>query len=228
MPATRSDHRDRIMTSIRDTAVQRLRTHGTAGLTIRGIAADLDLSPGALYRYYDGLDEILTAVITDGYASLAMALAGVTATEAPLADAQAVANAYRDWATAHPHTFQLLFGDPIPGYRAPTDGPTTAGMTRMGQALLAPLVRAWDAGLVTPGTAFVPHDRRIDQLREAMAAGMDDDIPPQVAAWAMAMWGLVHGLVALELNGQFAWLFDDDAGPQFMAATQGMLDAVTA
>ncbi|GGQ97431.1 TetR/AcrR family transcriptional regulator [Deinococcus ruber] len=47
-------------------AVDLLERSGIAGLTLRALAADLKLTPNALYRYYDSRDTLLAAVAVQG------------------------------------------------------------------------------------------------------------------------------------------------------------------
>ena len=44
---------------------------GAAALSLRSIARDLEMAPSALYRYFDGRDALLSALILDAYEALA-------------------------------------------------------------------------------------------------------------------------------------------------------------
>ena len=44
---------------------------GAAALSLRSIARDLGMAPSALYRYFDGRDALLTALILTAYEQLA-------------------------------------------------------------------------------------------------------------------------------------------------------------
>lgn len=56
----------------------------------------------------------------------------------------------RDWAVAEPARYALLYGSPVPGYRAPAERTTGPG-TRVILAVVAPLVPVWTSvfGLVS-------------------------------------------------------------------------------
>ena len=77
----------------------------------------------AVYRYFPSRDALLTRLIIDGYNSLA------DHCQSALADVdgggpeqwQALAHAVRGWARTNPHEFALLYGTPVPGYKAPED-----------------------------------------------------------------------------------------------------------
>ena len=86
----------------------------------------------AIYRYFPSRDDLLTALIVDGYNAI-----GEVAEQADAACPAgeytgrwlAVCRAVRDWALAHPHEYALVYGSPVPGYQAPqqTIGPGGPG-----------------------------------------------------------------------------------------------------
>ena len=72
------------------------------------------MSPAGLYRYYDSLDGLITALITDAYNDMADHILAVT--EAPGSPHDRFRDgmiAYRQWAVEHPNRFLLIFGTPI-------------------------------------------------------------------------------------------------------------------
>lgn len=223
-PATRHD---RTSAAIRAAALARLRRYGNAGLGMRAIARELDLTPGALYRYFDGRDDLLTALIADGFHALAdsMQVAVVTAPDSPAnspgSRLRAAAMGYRDWAIANPHWFGLLFGPPIPGYAAPPDGPTNVGMDRVGAIFLEPLAQCFlDGRLRTHDDAHLSAATQ-NALMAGMVAALPD-MPAEAISAALAAWGRIHGLVSLEVFGQLAWMLAD-AGDLFAAELELMI-----
>ncbi|MBL8166000.1 MAG: helix-turn-helix transcriptional regulator, partial [Anaerolineae bacterium] len=66
--------------AIKDTARQLMAEHGTDGLSVRGIAKVLGITPPAIYHYFASLDELITALITDNFNALADALEAARAT----------------------------------------------------------------------------------------------------------------------------------------------------
>ena len=122
---------------------------GAAGLSLRSIARDLGMAPSALYRYFDGRDALLSALILAAYESLAAEAerGGARRRRRAASDAErllAVPRAMRRWALAHPHEWGLIFGTPVPGYEAPED--TVEPYARVAAALRAPVVEARAAG----------------------------------------------------------------------------------
>lgn len=83
------------------TAVILLEREGQAGLTVRGLAAELNLTPNALYRYYPSREALLSAVAAHGAGVLLANLSGVAGDPGTLADE------YLRFASAHPALYDL-------------------------------------------------------------------------------------------------------------------------
>jgi AcrR family transcriptional regulator len=109
---------------IKQTARRQLATEG-ANLSLRAIARELGVVSSALYRYFASRDELLTALIIDAYNAIGEASERADAAITERLDLTrrwlAVANAWRDWALAHPAEYALIHGSPVPGYAAPAD-----------------------------------------------------------------------------------------------------------
>ena len=67
--------RERVREEMRSEILAVARAHlareGAAALSLRSIARDLEMAPSALYRYFDGRDALLSALILDAYEALA-------------------------------------------------------------------------------------------------------------------------------------------------------------
>src|SRR3954467_3211542 len=90
---------------IKSTALDLMRQQGTTDVRFTDIARVMGMTPPALYRYYADRDELLTALIADGYgvlgAQVAEALRPLPADD--LAGRWlAAATAYREWARSEP------------------------------------------------------------------------------------------------------------------------------
>lgn len=205
MTTRRDRRRAETAADIKAAALSRMAAEGAPALSLRGIARDIGMSPAGLYRYYDGIDALLTELITDAYADLADAVEAATTGDGdPFERFIAGVHAYRAWALAHPERFLLIFGTPIPGYTAPEAGPTVEQNQRMGAALFAVGVEAWHAG-----TLAVPALSRSVEPAEAAMAGQIGGIPPELLPVLLGMWARFHGLVILEVTGQLHWLYPD-------------------
>ncbi|MFZ1629219.1 MAG: TetR/AcrR family transcriptional regulator, partial [Anaerolineae bacterium] len=109
---------------IKAAARQQMAAHGTAGLSLRGIAREMSITAPAIYNYFPRLEDLITALIVDAFTALADAMDAAEAaapSERAYDKIMALCLAYREWAIAHPTVFQLIYGNPIPGYRAPEE-----------------------------------------------------------------------------------------------------------
>lgn len=209
MVTRRERLRNETLGEIKRAALTQIAAEGTAALSMRGVARAIGMSPAGLYRYYDGLDALLTELITDAYTDLA-----VTAEEA-IASARGTAErfaagvrAYRTWAIGHPNRFLLIFGTPIPGYAAPEGGPTVEANRRLGQAFLLTAAEGWARGeMVAP-----PLDRDVTESEQALADEIARGVPGFPAELIPALlgtWAHFHGLVTLEVLEQLHWMYPD-------------------
>lgn len=102
-------------------AEQRLRERGVAGLSLRELARDLDVSPGAPGRHFASKQELLSALALHGYERLAQvtasAMGAAGATFASRLDA--AARAYVDFAVADPELLALMFAAKHDGVPSP-------------------------------------------------------------------------------------------------------------
>ena len=183
---------------------------GAAALSLRSIARDLGMAPSALYRYFDGRDALLSALILAAYEALA-AEAERAADRAEgrvesggTGDAVrwlAVPRALRAWALEHPHQWGLIFGTPVPGYEAPED--TVEPYARVAAALVQPLVAANEAGRLGVAGASRPVS---DELRAAVAPvseGLLPGMPVEKVVLALEAWTTIIGAISLEVFGHW-------------------------
>jgi AcrR family transcriptional regulator len=190
-----------LVAAIKDAARRQVAAEGAPALSLRAVARELGMVSSALYRYFPSRDDLLTALIIDGYDDLgaaAEAAAAAARDEPVLTRWRAVCQAIRDWATGHPHEYALLYGSPVPGYRAPQE--TVAHAARvaivLGEVLrdgvpsqAATSERDEDAGAIglDPG------------IRSGVLAGLADD----VIARGLLVWSQLFGLISFELYGHF-------------------------
>jgi AcrR family transcriptional regulator len=158
----------------------------------------LGVSGPALYRYFASRDDLLTELVIDAYHDLANALTAATSrlpNDNPRGRFGALARAYRRWALAEPHRYRLLFGPPLPGYEAHAQRLVEASRAAMN--LLLEVLRGFAADVAEPAeplgselTAWArQHDARIDAA---------------TALHAVLIWSQLHGIVSLEIAGNFA------------------------
>lgn len=128
MTTARARARAEITAEILASARRQLAEVGPAALSLRAVARDIGMVSSAVYRYVASRDELITALLVECYDELGNALeaADASAREQDLRAGhasrrrwRAVCGTIRDWAKAHPHEYALLYGSPVPGYRAP-------------------------------------------------------------------------------------------------------------
>ncbi|MCR3721011.1 MULTISPECIES: TetR/AcrR family transcriptional regulator [Prauserella salsuginis group] len=209
MPAHRTAReraRAELTAEIKDEARRQLADNGANGLSLRAVARELGMVSSALYRYFPSRDELLTALIVDAYNALGDTLDTASASDGTPADRwRAAADALRTWARAHPYEYALLYGTPVPGYRAPHDTVAPAG--RVPGAFLRIARDAWHAGDLRADGAE-PDDTLRTQARTIATALDLSGLPEVVILRAVDAWTQLFGTVALEFTGQFANTLD--------------------
>jgi AcrR family transcriptional regulator len=228
MPPTRRERlRAATIDEIKQAALDQIAAGGAATLTIRGVARAIGMSPAGLYRYYDGLDDLITDLLTDAYNALADGVvAATTGDGSPRRRLAAGMLAYRAWCVAHPNRFLLLFGTPIPGYAAPEGGPTVEANRRIGEAFFAVVAEAWAAGEV----AVPPAKRPLEAGEVELAAQVADrapGFPADLVGVVLSTWAHFHGMVTLEILHQYDWIYPDP-GVFYAAEVERILDGLLA
>jgi AcrR family transcriptional regulator len=188
---------------ITEIARKQLATSGAPGLSLRAVAREMGMVSSAIYRYFPSRDDLLTALIIDGYNAI-----GEAVEKADAACARddytgrwlAVCRAVRGWALAHPHEYALLFGSPVPGYQAPQD--TIDPAMRDAAVYGRILVEAHAAGALRPPDDHPPPESFAADA-ERMRALIMPDLPEEVIAKALYAWVTLFGMVSFELFGQF-------------------------
>ena len=131
----------------------------------------------AVYRYFPSRDELLTALIVDAYdavgAAAEQAEAAVRRGRLRRALAGRRARAARAWAVANPQEYALIFGSPVPGYRAPTAHDRPGGADSAAAAGDPRRRRARPARSAPTAGRAMPRSVRADlkALRDAVAPG---------------------------------------------------------
>ena len=209
-PIRRQRLRAETMADINRAASTQLSEVGAPQLSLRGVAAELGMSPAGLYRYVDSRDALLTSLIAECFDALADAIEqdrDAVSSDDPAKRALAAMLAFRGWAQSFPREFELLYGTPIPGYQAPADGPTSVATRRVGAALLTPFVQAWRSGRLRP--PLLDAKTKGDPALASWAAAIQPDLPADVAAALLSVWTRLHGLVIMETFGHLNWLGPD-------------------
>lgn len=169
-----------VSTALVDAAARLLAEEGPAALSTRRLAAAVGTSTMAVYTHFGGMDDLVRAMVREGFARLHDRMARVRATEDPVADVITLGHAYRDNALEYPHLYSVMFGGSALGGFALTDDDRQHGRYTL---------------LVL-----------VDAVARAMAAGRFRTEDTQLVA--QQMWIALHGLVTLDLGGYLVPPYD--------------------
>ncbi len=214
---------------ITEEARRQLAATGADGLSLRAVARELGMVSSALYRYYPSRDDLLTALIIDAYNAIGEAAESAIAGAGPGAGSGAgrarwlaACHAIRAWAVARPHEYALIYGSPVPGYRAPeaTIGPAA----RVPLAFIGVLAAAIEDGEVAAGGVAAGGAPGADPLAgvladqtaalsaalalEPAAAPSAALVPPVMLVRGVIAWTQLFGMISFELFGQFVGSFE--------------------
>jgi AcrR family transcriptional regulator len=165
-----------------EAAAKLLAEGGPAALSTRRLAAAVGKSTMAVYTHFGGMDDLVRAMVREGFARLHQRMARVDVTDDPIVDVVALGYAYRDNAKEHPDLYAVMFGGSELAGFALTDDDRQRGRYTLG---------------------FL-----VDAVRRAVAVGrfLEDD--PELVA--RQMWIALHGLVNLELGRYLVDPYDGD------------------
>jgi AcrR family transcriptional regulator len=208
---------------IKDTALARMRAQGTVDVRLSDVARDMRMSAPGLYRYFDGREGLLTALIVDALTDLAerveKARDGVPGGD-PGGRFLAVSLAYREWALSDREGFTLVFGPSLAGFEkghqahadGAAEGPDKAAALRAMEALRSLSRDADESGTRRPLPLTRLPPALVEAFRDAALHGAD--APTELAM--VHCWASLHGFVTLEVNGNLSWHGDDVRESMFL------------
>jgi len=199
---------------IKRVALEHLARDGSA-LSLRAVARDMGMVSSAIYRYFPSRDELLTALILDAYNDLGEAAehadGDVDRRDAYLARWFAVCHTIRRWAISRPAEYALIYGSPIPGYKAPmeTVAPAVRAMFAMARCIAeaeaAGKIREADMVTTIPATENSTYAEELGTA--AVALGFAED--SRVAERFLGAMTQVFGAVNFELFGRLNNVFTE-------------------
>jgi AcrR family transcriptional regulator len=168
--------------SLIEAAAAVLAESGPGGLTTRRLAKAVGVSTMAVYTYFGGMDDLVRAMVHEGFARLNDRLTMVGESGDPVADVLALGRVYRANALVDSHLYRVMFGGAeLAGFSLNDDDRLHGRYTL--DILVGAIVRCMTAGRFRPGDAeLVAHQ----------------------------FWTAMHGLVALELGGYLFEPYDAD------------------
>jgi AcrR family transcriptional regulator len=98
-------------------AIELLESEGPDGVSMRAIADRVGIRAPSLYKHFADKAAVETAMIAAAFREQAEAFVRALADATDPLDA--LARAYRGWASAHPHLYRLMTHRPLPRERLP-------------------------------------------------------------------------------------------------------------
>lgn len=172
----------KLRTALLEAAASLVGEKGAAGLTTRRLAAAVGTSTTVVYTHFGGMDNLVRAMVHEGFARLHRRMAMVRPTADAVADIMALGYAYRANALDHPQLYQVMFGGGALGGFALSDGDRQHGRYTL--------------------------ESLVDAVSRATAQGRFRAADPLLTA--QNMWIALHGLVSLELGGYLLDPYDPD------------------
>ncbi|KAA9151775.1 TetR/AcrR family transcriptional regulator [Amycolatopsis acidicola] len=172
-------HDENLRLRLLDKAGELLSTDGPKALSLRKLAGDAGTSTTAVYSLFGSKPDLVNALYAEGFRRFGERMAATGRTDDPAEDFVRLGLTYRESALADPHLYSIMFTKAVPGFEP---GPEAEELAR---TTLAPLM---------------------DVVRDAIDGKVFADVAPETVV--ISAWGLVHGLVSLELNGNLPGGFD--------------------
>jgi AcrR family transcriptional regulator len=145
-PRNRRDELTRI-------ALELLEAEGPDAVSTRKVAAAYGASTMAVYSEFGALGGLVGSVVDAGFGMLEELLRAVPTSDDPVADLVRLAEAYRDFASVHPHLYRVIYAvSPLAGHRR--DGAELLQGAAAFEVMHAVVRRAYAAGRFTVGTPY--------------------------------------------------------------------------
>ena len=132
--------------AILDAAREMISERGAHGLSLREVARRIDYSPAGLYEYFGNKDELVAAVVAQGFERFSRYLLGVPIDLPPRDYLLELGMAYIRFAVENPQHFMLIFNTPDLRSSKPDDEFIAEGTHHV---LIKGIQRCLDAGEIS-------------------------------------------------------------------------------
>lgn len=176
MPAKKYHHGD-LKNALIQAGIEILAKEGVSGLSLRKVASRAGVSHSAPYSHFKDKQSLIAAITTESFRQLYEELREAIApfSSDPKKQLTAGALAYAQFALEHTDMFKIMFSGVLEKEK---DYPAYVEATRQTFGQVVQVIQACqDAGVLRPA-------------------------PPEVMA--VSVWGQVHGIVSLALEGQIS------------------------
>jgi AcrR family transcriptional regulator len=222
-PSRRERLRAETVAEIKASARRQLLEKGYKAISLRAVAREVGMSPAALYRYFDSLDDLVVELCCDFWDELIAAT--VEAMETVLADRHLERMkcwvwTFRSWSVAHRSEFELMFnaGEGMPqqpefsyAQTAPEEiGPTAVKAMEHARLCATEFALFWRhtqrlglADELTQGNWLPPmSDALVEEVRCCNAyLGTPTEMPFNWTYRFMSAWVRVFGMIVMETFG---------------------------
>jgi len=198
MTSKKSDtyHHGNLKESLVTTALEMLDEEGLEAITLRELASRLGTSRSAIYRHFKGKNDLMRAVILEGFMKLDQAIAPYFDHEEMklIERFHGMGAAYTAFATSNPNLYRLLFGPDMSQEREEVCQEERPDLHKL-------LNNNADNAIVEaePDDAF---HRLVKIIIEAQQKGVFKEGDPIL--FATAIWSLLHGLSMLAIDGHIS------------------------
>lgn len=156
-----------------DVAAKLLSEEGPAALSTRKLAAIVGTSTMAVYTHFGGMDDLVRAMVHEGFTLLSGRMGAVEESDDPVSDVVALGWAYRANAREHWHLYNVMFGGSSLNGFSLTDADRQHGRYTL--------------------------DILVGAVKRCVAADRFRPSDPELVAHQL--WIALHGLVTLDLGG---------------------------
>jgi AcrR family transcriptional regulator len=174
MPAKKYHHGD-LKNALIEAGAEILSQEGVSGLSLRRVAKRAGVSHSAPYAHFKDRQSLIAAISTEGFRQLYDELAAAVSAHAddPREQLVEAAWAYVQFATNNTDTFKIMFSGVLEKEKD------------------------YPAFVEISGKTF---ERVVDIVRACQNAGVLQPGPSELVA--VSVWGQVHGIISLALEGQ--------------------------
>jgi AcrR family transcriptional regulator len=170
-----SYHHGDLRSALLKLALERVRRDGLENFSLREVARDVGVAPGAAYKHFVDKSELLTAIALETQILLARRTLETTSGLTGARRLEAVGQAYIKFACDEPSLFRLLF-------------------SRLGAATLQVSYDSADGGSIPSS---------YEQLRQAVAEVQKDKRKPVDEDVLALAWSVAHGAASLISDGMW-------------------------
>lgn len=175
----RGYHHGNLREALVQVAQRFIGERGIGGFTLVDAAKLVGVSPAALYRHFQGRDELVAEIASRGFADLGKRLStALSGSGTPLERFTRMGEAYLDFAETEPGYYAAMFAPRRPGEDS---GPSWAQRT--------------------PDGAKTTHPDAMELLVKALTQTFPEGFHTDTRFIALEVWALSHGLATLSSAG---------------------------